>query len=66
VRINGKPYVQLLKSGKQKDGRIWSAVVKLGPQSDRFKVTGYPVLFRAIITGGAIKEALNTITADFE
>ena len=47
VRINGEPYVQLLKSGKEKDGRYWSAVVKLGPKTDKFKVAGYPVLFRA-------------------
>ena len=66
VRINGEPYVQLLKSGKEKDGRIWSAIVKLGPQTDKFKVTGYPVLFRAVITGGAIKETLSTMLVDFQ
>jgi hypothetical protein len=66
VRINGEPYVQLLKSGKEKDGRSWSAVVKLGPKTDKFKVTGYPVLFRATITGGAIKETLSTVAVDFE
>jgi hypothetical protein len=66
VRINGEPYVQLLKSGREKEGRYWSAVVKLGPQTDKFKVSGYPVLFRAVITGGAIKETLSTMTVDFE
>ena len=65
VRINGEPYVQLLKSGKEKDGRYWSAVVKLGPKTDRFKVTSYPVLFRAIVTGGAVKETLSTVVVDF-
>ncbi|MFH1921989.1 MAG: hypothetical protein ABIP48_19155, partial [Planctomycetota bacterium] len=48
------------------DGRSWSAVVKLGPQTDKFQVTGYPVLFRAVITGGAIKETLSTMTVDIE
>ncbi len=66
VRINGEPYVQLLKSGKEKDGRYWSAVAKLGPQTDKFKVTGYPVLFRATLTGGVIKETLSTMLVDFE
>ena len=66
VRINGEPYVQLLKSGHEKDGRYWSAVVKLGPNTDRFKVTGYPVLFRAVIHGGAIQETLSTLAVDFE
>ncbi len=66
VRINGEPYVQLLKAGKEKDGRYWSATVKLGPKTDKFKVTGYPVLFRAAISGGAIKETLSTMLVDFE
>ena len=66
VRINGEPYVQLLKAGKEKDGRLWSATVRLGPKTDKFKVTGYPVLFRAAISGGAIKETLSTMLVDFE
>jgi hypothetical protein len=59
-------YVQLLKSGKEKDGRYWSAVVKLGPKTDKFKVTGYPVLFRAAISGGAIQETLSTVLVDMD
>jgi hypothetical protein len=66
VRINGEPYVQLLKSGREKDGRTWSAVVKLGPSTDKFKGTGYPVLFRAVVHGGAISETLSTLMIDFE
>ena len=66
VRINGEPYVQLLKAGKDKDGRLWSATVRLGPKTDKFKVTGYPVLFRAAISGGAIKETMATLLVDFE
>lgn len=66
VRINGEPYVQLLKSGREKDGRYWSAVVRLGPKTDKFKVTGYPVWCRAVITGGAIRETLTTLFLDSE
>ena len=66
VRINGEPYVQLLRAGRDKDGRCWSAVVKLGPATDKFKVTGYPVLFRAAISGGTIKETLCTMMVDVE
>ena len=66
VRINGEPYVQLLKAGRDKDGRLWSSTIRLGPKTDKFKVTGYPVLFRAAISGGAIQETLSTLLVDFE
>jgi hypothetical protein len=66
VRINGEPYVQLLRAGRDKDGRYWAAVVKLGPATDKFKVTGYPVLFRAAISGGTIKETMCTMMVDVE
>jgi hypothetical protein len=65
VRINGEPYVQLLKAGK-KDGRLWSAVVKLGPGTDKCKAAGYPVLFRAVVTGGAVRETSATVFVDLE
>ena len=64
VRINGEPYVQLLKAGRDKDGRFWSAVVTLGDGTDTFHVEGYPVLFRATITGGALTETLSTLMVD--
>jgi hypothetical protein len=66
VRINGEPYVQLLKAGRDKDGRYWSAVVTLGAGTDIFHVEGYPVLFRATITGGALSETLSTVMVDVE
>ena len=66
VRINGEPYVQLLKSGREKDGRNWSASVTIGPRTDRFHVEGYPVLFCAAITGGSIQETLSTMMVDFK
>jgi hypothetical protein len=65
VRINGEPYVQLLKAGTT-DGRRWSAVVKLGPGTDKSKAAGYPLLFRAVVTGGAIRETMATIFVDLE
>ncbi len=65
VRINGEPYVQLLKAGRDKDGRYWSAVVTLGAGTDTFHVEGYPVLFRAVITGGALCETMSTLMVDF-
>ena len=64
VRINGEPYVQLLKAGRDKDGRHWSAVVTLGAGTDTFHVEGYPVLFRAAITGGALAETMSTLMVD--
>jgi hypothetical protein len=64
VHINGEPYVQLLKSGRDKDGRYWSAVVTLEDGTDTFHVEGYPVLFRASITGGALSETMSTLMVD--
>ncbi len=66
VMINGEPYVQLVKSGKEKDGRLWSALVRLGPGTDKFKSAGYPVLFRAVVTSGAIRETMATVFVDME
>ncbi|MBM4088552.1 MAG: hypothetical protein FJ276_03870 [Planctomycetes bacterium] len=47
--------------------QLWREVrVRLGPKTDKFKVTGYPVRFRAAISGGAIKETMSTMLVDFE
>jgi hypothetical protein len=66
ARINGEPYVQLLKSGREKDGRFWSALVKLGPGTDKFKLAGYPLLFRCVLTGGRLRETMVTCDVNFE
>ena len=66
VRLNSEPYVQLLKTGREKDGRQWSAVVPLGPGTEKVKLAGYPLLFRAVITGGAIRETLANVFVDIE
>ena len=66
VRMNGEPYVQLLKTGREKDGRQWSAVVQLASGTEKVKLAGYPLLFRAVITGGAIRETLANVFVDIE
>lgn len=65
--INGAPGVQLLRVGKR-DGRQWAAKVLLGEGTGRFDqaTTGYPVVFRARITGGAIQETYFTAQVSFE
>jgi len=66
VLINREPYVQLLKVGAG-DGREWAAQVKLGPGTTKFDgSTGYPVLFRAAIAGGAIPDTSQTVSVKFE
>ena len=64
--LNGEPYVQLAKIGA-KDGREWAAVVKLGPGTGKADGTkGYPLCFRAVINGGAIKETYMNSDVKFE
>ena len=55
VRINGEPYVQLVKTDA--DGREWAGRVKLGPGTGKFALAGYPLVFRAMITGAPVKES---------
>lgn len=61
--INGEPTIQLRSpqpgaSGAERAGTEWLARVKLGPGTGTFDQsrTGYPVVFRARITGGGIQE----------
>lgn len=64
--IGSEPAVQLYKTGS-KDGCEWAAVVKLGPGTGKFDGRkGYPICFRALIVGGAIKETANTMDLAFE
>ena len=67
IPINAEPYVQLRKVGT-KDGRAWAATVKLGPgtgTADGIKC-GYPVMFRAMITGGAVSNSMMNAWLRFE
>ena len=55
LSINGQPYVQLRRSGKT--GKVWIGEVTLGPGAGSFTPKGYPVFFKACITGGDIAES---------
>ncbi len=63
--INREPSVQLWPVG-DKDGRQWAALVTLGPGTSKFTPQGYPVLFRAVITGGALPALYVTMDVTFE
>ncbi len=67
LQINAQPYVQLVKVGA-KDGAEWAAMVKLGEGTGSFDQTkaGYPVVFRATVTGGQIKETYASAFVSFE
>ncbi|MEN6305211.1 MAG: carbohydrate-binding family 9-like protein [Armatimonadia bacterium] len=66
VLVNGEPYVQLLKAGA-KDGREWAATVKLGAKTTKFDARkGYPLMLRAVVNGGAIKDTMQTVAVGFE
>jgi hypothetical protein len=66
LAINGEPYVQLARIGA-KDGREWAALVRLGPGTGKADgAKGYPLCFRAVINGGAIKETYMNTDVKFE
>jgi hypothetical protein len=66
VPLNGEPYVQLYKVGA-KDGRAWAARMTLGPGTGKADgEKGYPILFRAKITGGAITNTMMNAAIRFE
>jgi len=64
--IGTEPDVQLYKTGA-KDGCEWAAVATLGPGTGKYDGRkGYPICFRALIVGGAIKETASTMDLAFE
>jgi hypothetical protein len=66
IPLSGEPYVQLYKVGA-KDGRAWGARVTLGPGTGKANGSkGYPILFRARITGGAISNTMMNAAIRFE
>jgi hypothetical protein len=66
IPLNGQNSLQLLRVGA-KDGQEWAAAVKLGPGTGTFDgSTGYPVFFRAVITGGKLKDTYATASVKFE
>ena len=62
--INGDPSVQLRRA--EGTGRLWTAEVTLGLGTGRFRPKGYPAVFRASITGGAIDETYASASVAFE
>lgn len=66
IPVNGQSSLQLVRMGAG-DGREWGAQVKLGEGTGTFDGTqGYPVFFRAVLTGGAIKDTYAVAAVKFE
>jgi hypothetical protein len=67
LQINGEPYVQLAKVTGRAE-REWSARVTLGEGTGTYDQTksGYPVVFRAAVSGGAIRETYASAFVSFE
>jgi hypothetical protein len=66
IALNGQNSLQLLRRGA-KDGREWAAQVKLGPGTGKFDgKASYPVFFRAVITGGKLKDTYATASLKLE
>jgi hypothetical protein len=66
IPLNGQNSLQLLRAGA-KDGKEWAGQVRLGPGTGRFDgSSGYPVLFRAVLTGGSLKDTCSSAAVVFE
>ena len=67
LQINGEPYIQLVKVG-ERDGREWAASVTLAEDTGKFdqQKAGYPVVFRATVTGGEIRETYASAFVSFQ
>jgi hypothetical protein len=66
IPLNGHNSLQLLRVGS-KDGTEWAAQVTLGPGTGTFDGgSGYPVFFRAVITGGRLRDTYATAALKFE
>lgn len=66
IPLNRRNSLQLLRVGT-KDGTEWAEQITLGPGTGRFDgSTGYPVFFRAVITGGALKDTYATAAVRIE
>ena len=64
LSINGQPYVQLSRGDDS--GRVWVGEVTLGKGTGTFSPKGYPVLFRASIAGGKLRETYASAFVTFE
>ena len=63
LAINGEPYVQLRRADDS--GCAWAADVTLGAGTGKFEVKGYPAVFRAVVTAGAIPETCASAFVSF-
>jgi len=66
VPINGEPQVQLVAVGAR-DGREWAAKVKLGERTGKVDGRkGYPVVFRAVVSGSKVGDIFQSAGVKFE
>lgn len=63
LAINGEPYVPLRRADQE--GCVWVGQVTIGPGTGKFTPQGYPTVFRAVITGGAIRETFASAFVGF-
>lgn len=64
LAINGEPYVQLQRGDEK--GKVWVGEVTLGTETGKFTPKGYPVVFRAVITGGMMTETFASAFVEFK
>jgi hypothetical protein len=66
LTLNGEPYLQMARAGTG-DGREWVAHVTLGPKCDRFDGTkAFPLVARAVLSGGSLRDTSTMIAARFD
>ncbi|HJN17382.1 MAG TPA: hypothetical protein QGH10_17890, partial [Armatimonadota bacterium] len=64
LAINGDPYVQLHASDET--ARVWVGEVTVGEGTGKFKLGGYPALFKASVVGSDITETFASASVSFE
>lgn len=62
--LNGQPYVPLRRTDET--GRRWIGQITLGPGTGKFKLQGYPVVFKANVAGGSLRETYASAFVSFE
>ncbi|MCC7492981.1 MAG: hypothetical protein IT204_11555 [Fimbriimonadaceae bacterium] len=64
LRLNGEPYVPLRPADDTQ--RVWVGQLTLGPGSGTFRYEGYPLVFRAVVTGGSIPATYAAVSSSLE
>ena len=54
IALNGQPHIPLSRADRE--GRVWTARTTIGSGTPAFQLQGYPLVFRARITGGPLRE----------